>query len=61
MDDENKWALYFAGILALKFHPRNVLIPGQEFERSAVSHAGHIADLALEEHMKRWPTETGDT
>ncbi len=57
MDEEQLWAIYFAGVLALKFHPRNVQLPCDTFTESAVANAAHIADLALQQHMKRWPVE----
>ena len=54
MDDEKYWAVYFAGICALQFHPRN---PATHFaERIRMS--ADIADRMLAEHMKRWPIET---
>lgn len=57
MDEEQVWAIYFAGVLALKFHPRNVLLPGDNFTESAVANAAFVADLALKQHMQRWPVE----
>lgn len=61
MEDEKIWALYFAGVLALKFHPRNEhhLENGHPmYKDQLVKAAAQVADLALLEHMARWPTET---
>lgn len=56
MDDEKWWAIYFAGIASLQFHPRN---PATHFNER-IKMAADIADRMLLEHAKRWPVETED-
>lgn len=55
MDEETTWAIYFAGIASLKFHPRNVMVPGEVFEDSALAHSAHVADKMLKLHKERYP------
>lgn len=49
MDNENIWAIYFAGVAAFKFHPRN------EHEKDRITTAAKIADEMLIEHRRRFP------
>lgn len=50
MDDEKYWAIYFAGICSLQFHPRN---PATHF-KERIAMAADVADQMLAEHAKRW-------
>lgn len=55
MNEETVWAIYFAGIASLKFHPRNqenivkTGFPAQLIE------AALIADRMLDLHKERFP------
>lgn len=63
MDKDIAWAMYFAGVAALRFHPRNYnpdqhLIPpeGQgNALRRELALAATIADQMLEYHNRRFP------
>lgn len=57
MDEEQKiWAIYFAGIASLRFHPRNIMLPLGDFkaEESALVYSAFIADLMLALHKERF-------
>lgn len=56
MDQAAIWAIYFAGVASLKFHPRNVMLPLENMtaEKSAIRNAAAIADLMLDEHNRRF-------
>jgi len=53
MLDEQYWAIYFAGIAAIRFHPKDDTNNRDDAER--VAHAAQIADLMLDEHKRRFP------
>ncbi len=52
MDPEQEWKIYFAGIAAIRMHPRNDE-NGTTIEQ--VRFAANAADLMLEERRTRWP------
>lgn len=54
MDEENIWAIYFAGIASIRFHPRN---DNNVNAKAIVTWAAEVADAMLSEHHKRWPVE----
>lgn len=61
MDDEQLWCIYFAGILALRMHPRNIETgDDKHLIKLEVEIAAQIADLALAHHHDRFPVEKGD-
>lgn len=48
MDEEVAWAMYFAGIVAFQYHPRN-----EPAERMPIKDCATVADQMLEEHRLR--------
>lgn len=57
MKDEQLWAIYFAGVCALRFHPRNDTPETPMLDRVRVKFAAGIADNMLAEHRTRFPPE----
>lgn len=59
MNNEDRWSIYFAGILALRFHPANDKNGAAGINADIqVATAAQLADIAMIEHQKRWPVET---
>lgn len=52
MDEHDIWSIYFSGVCAFRFHPRNDS-EGRDYV-SEVEFAALVADLMLEEDRKRW-------
>lgn len=52
MLDEQYWAIYFAGIAAIRFHPKDDHPRLTDKER--VSRAAEIADMMLDEQKRRF-------
>lgn len=53
MTDEQIWAIYFAGLGAMRFHPKNDtdgLMPAQR-----IRFAASMADAMLQQHRERFP------
>ncbi len=50
MDEKQEWIIYFAGIAAIRFHPRN---DENGTTTEQIKFAAHAADLMLEERRKR--------
>lgn len=48
MSEEQAWAIYFAGIVAFQFHPRN-----EPAERMTIKACAEVADQMLQEHQRR--------
>lgn len=51
--DEKWWAIYFAGILAMRFHPRNDNFR-QGYYQDQIDMATRVADLAVQAHRERF-------
>ncbi len=57
MDEKQEWIIYFAGITAIRFHPKNVP-PGEtldEDELAEIDLAVQVADEMLRLRRIRWP------
>lgn len=48
MDLQTAWAMYFAGIVAFQYHPRN-----NPEARMPITECARVADEMMEEHHKR--------
>lgn len=48
MEKEAAWAMYFAGIVAFQYHPRN-----EPAERMTIKQCAEVADAMLQEHKLR--------
>lgn len=51
-ESERLFTIYFAGIAAMRFHPKN---DGNANEKEKCQYAAKIADLMVAEHHKRFP------
>lgn len=57
MNDETIWAIYFANLCGIHFHPKNE-VPAP---RTLIKVCAELADHMMEQHHKRWPVETEET
>lgn len=48
MNEETAWAMYFSGIVAFQYHPRN-----EAAERMSIKACADVADQMLIEHRMR--------
>lgn len=59
MDKETTWALYFAGVAAMRCHPRNMELTQpmalEEQIKRELALAAHIADRMTEYTQRRFP------
>lgn len=53
MDDKTTWTLYFAGVCAFRFHPRNTDMSWQDALKQ-IDYAANITDQMMIERNKRW-------
>lgn len=53
MDNETAWAIYFQGICAMQFHPRNQ-IPEDKTIGDVIAEASLVADMMLSQHRRRY-------
>ncbi len=56
MDEQHEWIIYFAGIAAIRFHPRNVP-PGEtldEDELNELDLAANVADEMIRIRRTKW-------
>ncbi len=54
-DDDLIWDMYFAGICAMQFHPKN----HENYinnEQTLVDYCSEVADTMLAKRKERWPT-----
>lgn len=55
MDDKTAWDLYFSGVAALQFHPKNDIASDDVKTISErVRKSAKVADMMLLERQNRW-------
>lgn len=55
MSDEQVWCMYFAGVAAFRFHPRNTEVGDGESDLLNIRFAAAVADHMLRAHRERFP------
>lgn len=65
MDDQYYWAIYYASVCAIQFHPKNDRDAngnsfGTAWDQARIKRSAEIATQMLTEHHKRWPVDKGD-
>lgn len=54
MDRQQQWTIYFASVVSLRMHPRNIPQPTPANTEHELQHAFDIANRMLELHEERW-------
>lgn len=57
MDNEQLWSIYFAGICAMQFHPRNTHNVNTDGLHATLARCEMVANAMLETHRDRWPKD----